>query len=238
MPGSTRCNSPMQAFALPSRLGKRLLRSQAAWRLARRLLVGYVRLVAATTRWHVEGREHLDAVLREDGGTVACCWHGRLILFSAAWPLPDRTYVLASRHRDGQLAAAIAEGFGLRTVSGSTERGGAPALRRLVRLARAGNIVALTPDGPRGPGRVPHPGAAALARLARMRVLPVAWSVRRRVLLRSWDRLLLPLPINRGAYLFGEALPMTDENALDRLKEALDSLTDRADRLCGHSPAA
>ena len=69
-----------------------------------------------------------------------------------------------------------------------------------------------------------------------MRILPVSWSVRRRVLLGSWDRLLVPLPVNRGVYLFGEALPVSDEDALPRLKEALDSLTDRADRLCGHEP--
>ena len=231
-----RSSSPGRASALPRRFGKRLLRGPAAQRLAKRLLVAYVRLVAGTTRWRVEGREHLEAALREDGSAVVCFWHGRLLLFPVDWPWPGRTHVLISAHRDGQIGGSIAEGFGLHTVSGSTERGGAAALRRLVRLVRAGDIVAITPDGPRGPRGVPQPGAAALARITRVRILPVSWSVRRRILLGSWDRLLLPLPVNRGVYLFGEALPVADEDALPRLKDALDRLTDRADRLCGHRP--
>ena len=236
MHACTRSSSPKRTAALPRPLGRRLLRHPAAQRLAKRLLVAYVRLVAGTTRWHVEGREHLETALKEDGSAVVCFWHGRLMLFPVDWPWPDRTHVLISAHRDGQIGGSIAEGFGLHTVSGSTERGGALALRRLVRLVRAGDIVAITPDGPRGPRGVPHPGATALARLTRVRILPVSWSVRRRVLLRSWDRLLLPLPVNRGVYLFGEALPVSDDDALPRLQEALDSLTDRADQLCGHQP--
>ena len=57
-------------------------------RFAKRLLVGYVRLVAGTTRWHVEGREHLEAALKEDGSAVVCFWHGRLMLFPVDWPCP------------------------------------------------------------------------------------------------------------------------------------------------------
>ncbi len=226
----------MRASSWGSRFGKRLWRRPAVQRLVRRSLTGYIRLVAGTTRWQVEGREHLDAALSEDGGAVVCLWHGRLMPVIVGWPAPERTHVLASGHRDGRLAAALAEGVGMRAVYGSTRRGGAAALRHLVRLVRAGAIVAITPDGPRGPRGVPHPGAAALARLTRVRILPVSCSVRRRILLRTWDRLLLPLPVNRGVYLFGEALPVTDENALARLKDALDGLTDRADRLCGHNP--
>ncbi|MCY4230584.1 MAG: lysophospholipid acyltransferase family protein [Alphaproteobacteria bacterium] len=221
---------------MPRRFGRRLLRRPVVQRFAKRLLVGYVRLVAATTCWRVEGREHLEAALREDGSAVVCFWHGRLMLFPVDWPWPERTHVLISAHRDGQIGGAIAEGYGLNTVSGSTERGGASALRRLVRLVRAGDIVAITPDGPRGPRGVPHPGAAALARLTRVRILPVSWSVRRRVLLGSWDRMLLPLPLNRGVYLFGEALSVADGDSLPHLKQALDRLTDKADRLCGHAP--
>ena len=221
---------------MPDRLGKRLWRRPATQQLVRRALAGYIRLVAGTTRWHVEGREHLEAAFREDGGAVVCLWHGRLMPVIAGWPAPERTHVLASGHRDGRLAAALAEGRGMRAVYGSTRRGGAAALRHLVRLVRAGAIVAITPDGPRGPRGVPHAGATALARLTRVRILPVSCSVRRRVLLPTWDRMQLPLPVNRGVYLFGEALPVSDDDALPRLKEALDSLTDRADRLCGHAP--
>ena len=222
---------------MPRRFGRRLLRHPATQRLAKRLLVAYVRLVAGTTRWRVEGREHLEDALREDGSAVVCFWHGRLMLFPVDWPWPERTHVLISAHRDGQLGGAI----------GGWVR---PAYR--VRLDGARRGAGAAPAGPPGAGRrhcgdhsgrgraaraaCRIPGATALARLTRVRILPVSWSVRRRVLLGSWDRMLLPLPVNRGVYLFGEALPVADDDALPRLKQALDGLTDRADRLCGHEP--
>ena len=205
-------SSPKRTAALPRRLGRRLLRHPAAQRLAKRLLVAYVRLVAGTTRWHVEGREHLETALKEDGSAVVCFWHGRLMLFPVDWPWPDRTHVLISAHRDGQIGGSIAEGFGLHTVSGSTERGGALALRRLVRLVRAGDIVAITPDGPRGPRGVPHPGATALARLTRVRILPVPGRSDA-AFLRSWGPACCRF-LSIGESIVRRALPVSDDDAL------------------------
>ena len=67
---------------------------------AKRLWVAYVPLVAAMTRWRVEGREHLETALREDGSAVVCFWQRRLMLFPVDWPWPSRTHVLISAHRD------------------------------------------------------------------------------------------------------------------------------------------
>ena len=59
--------------------------------------------------------------------------------------------IIVSEHRDGELVTASVYASGNRTVRGSTSRGGAKALARMIRLARNGEKICFTPDGPRGP---------------------------------------------------------------------------------------
>ena len=70
-------------------------------------------------------------------------------------------------------------------------------------MLEAGDHVVITPDGPRGPRRVAAPGVAQLAALSGMPVLPCAAQTSRRWTLRSWDRMVLPLPFGRGVIVCG-----------------------------------
>jgi lysophospholipid acyltransferase (LPLAT)-like uncharacterized protein len=118
--------------------------------------------------------------------------------------------VLISRHRDGQMITDIVRRWGVQTVAGSSERsgnggarpsrgkGGAAALRGLLGLLRDGSLVAITPDGPRGPRRDAQPGVARLAALSGVPVIAAAAFCRPSRRLGSWDRMILPVPFGRG----------------------------------------
>jgi len=58
----------------------------------------------------------------------------------------------------------------------------------VIRALEAGACVGITPDGPRGPRMRAHPGLVMAARVARVPIVPAAYSVRRRRLLGTWDR--------------------------------------------------
>jgi len=79
-------------------------------------------------------------------------------------------------------------------VRGSTQRGGEVGLLGIVRALQAGAIVAITPDGPRGPRERVKPGAVAAAQHAGVPIVAAgartsfAWHVR------SWDRMCIPKP--------------------------------------------
>jgi len=154
---------------------------------------------------------------------------------------PDRNMsVLSSTSRDSQLLARILWRFGHKSAWGSSTRGGAGALREIVRRIRAGSDAGFTPDGPRGPRRRVQPGVIAAARLSGKPLIPVAFSARPFRRLRSWDGTLLPFPFGRGLFLYGEPLRVprdADDAAQERcrlaLEEALDRLTDRADAEVG-----
>ena len=86
-------------------------------------------------------------------------------------------------------------------------------------------------------------GVVSAAKLAGVPILPCAYAVRRRHVLRSWDRFVLALPFTRGVFLWGEPIEVSrtgDERALEAsrrlVEDRLNALTREADLLCGATP--
>jgi lysophospholipid acyltransferase (LPLAT)-like uncharacterized protein len=163
------------------------------------------------TRWTIEA-DDLLATLRQGAPCIIAFWHECLPAMPVLWRTAGRIatgktgYVLASRHRDGQLIARTMGRFGVRAIGGSTSRGGAAGLRELVRLVGLGHPVGLTPDGPRGPRRRAAPGVAQLAALTGAPVFCAAAATARAITLGSWDAMRIPLPFGRGALVAGPAV--------------------------------
>ena len=85
-------------------------------------------------------------------------------------------HMLISGHPDGKLVARVVRLLGFKTLEGSTRRGGADALRAMLRILKDGGSIGITPDGPMGPEcRVSH-GTIALAKLSGAPLLPTTFS--------------------------------------------------------------
>ncbi len=162
----------------------------------------YIRFVHATSRWHVEGGEHPAALWDRDAPFILAFWHGRLLLMPSCWRREKPIELLVSQHRDGQLIARTIGHFDLRTITGSTSRGGSAALRAMLRGLERGGSVGITPDGPRGPRMRATGGIADLARLSGAPILPVAFATSRRRVLGSWDRFLFAITFFRGFFVW------------------------------------
>ncbi len=226
---------------------KDLTRGPAAQEVSNAALAAFCRLVHLTGRSEVRHPERLAAAREIAGGpAIYAVWHARLQMF---WALPGldiaNTHVLASGHRDGRLIARMMERLGFGVITGSTSKGGAQALRDMIRLVRGGASLGITPDGPRGPARVAQQGAVVLARATGVPILPVGISGSRTRTLGSWDRMQITLPFARRAYVFGEPIlvPKDAEDlaAYQRvLDAALNAATDAADAATGYveSPPA
>jgi 3-deoxy-D-manno-octulosonic-acid transferase len=224
---------------------KRLLRHQATQAVLVWLGSRYLRFALRTTRWTLDGAEHLAPCLAGHAVTAAF-WHERLALMPALWLTLRRTdpdqrgHVLVSRHRDGQLIGAVMRRFGVGVVHGSTRRGGAAAARAARALLARGEHLIITPDGPRGPRRIAAPGVAQIAALAGVRVLPCAAQTVRRSVLRTWDRMIVPLPFSRGVLVCLPPIAVPRDAGADPdhaaalrvITTALTAAADRADALC------
>jgi lysophospholipid acyltransferase (LPLAT)-like uncharacterized protein len=222
-----------------------VLRSQAAQRVGAVAVGVYLRFALRTTRWALEGAEHL-APFAGQGAVIAAFWHECLPLMPALWfrvraDHPAREMkVLISLHRDGRFIADVMRRVGMGIVHGSSakngrNKGGAGALRNLLVVLKQGDAVALTPDGPRGPARVAAGGVAQLAALSGAPVLPCAARLRHHVRLPSWDRIIVPLPFGRGVLVCLPPIAVPRDGAAEataRIAASLTAAADRAEALC------
>ena len=134
-----------------------------------------IRLLGRSMRIDTRGQEHVDRLYRDGKRVIIAFWHARQLMM----PLTYRgalAYILISQHQDGEIIARIVERFGLRTVRGSSTRGGIEALRELIRLGRSGVDLVVTPDGPRGPAQVAKLGVIQLAKAPKLPIIPLAFS--------------------------------------------------------------
>ncbi|MBI3812213.1 MAG: lysophospholipid acyltransferase family protein [Nitrospirae bacterium] len=138
--------------------------------------LGYwvLRGLRSTMRIEVVNGDGPDAFWRTGKNFIIAFWHGRQLMMPAVYG-GKKISILISRHRDGELIARAVGYFGFHSVRGSTTRGGAAALKQLIRSARAGDDLAVTPDGPRGPNQVVQLGVMELAKLTGLPIIPVTF---------------------------------------------------------------
>ena len=223
---------------------KRLLQRPIVQTAFAKVLGLYLAFALRTTRWSLDGCEHM-APHAAGAPVIVAFWHERLPMMPMLWLLERglpgasgrerEAHVLVSHHRDGQFIGAVIERFGLRLVLGSSLRGGAAGLRVLAGLLGRGHYVAITTDGPRGPRRQAAAGVAQLAALSGIPALPCAAQTSRTWVLNTWDRMVIPKPFGRGVVvcLPPVAVPRHGwQQSVEAIAAALDEAAERADRLC------
>ncbi len=194
-----------------------------------------LRLLGTSLRVERHGHEGYLRHRREKQPVVFVFWHR--VLLPLAWiHRNEGVVVLVSRHSDGELIARVVERMGFATARGSSTRGGSTGLRQLVRAARSGRDLALTPDGPRGPSGSFKTGALLAAQLQGLPVIPVGVTVDRAWVLSSWDRFVIPKPFTPVHVRYGPAhwIPrdLDREGLKAKAKElgsSMDELTSKAE---------
>lgn len=197
----------------------------------------YIRLVYVTTRWKHIHFEIPNSYLQKEKSFLTCFWHARLLMLPYAWKTKQYPfYMLISAHKDGRLISKIVRHFGIKTVAGSTKKGGLSALLHMVHLSRQQCTLGITPDGPRGPAFAVSEGTLMAAYLMKTDLIPVTYAVSKKKLLPTWDTFVLPFPFSKGVLLWGQPIPYPlskkdfSKTAVC-LKQALDDLCQEAEKM-------
>ena len=177
--------------------------NEARLRAAGILGRGLLGALAATWRWRVESEENRLRFRRDGRAVILVFWHEQLL------PLVHEmrgrgTVGLVSEHSDGEYIARVIERMGFGTVRGSSTRGGIQGLKGLIRAARGGHDLALTPDGPRGPARSFKPGALLVAQLTGLPIVPLVAGASAAWRFGSWDGFMVPRPFAVVRVAYGE----------------------------------
>jgi hypothetical protein len=194
------------------------------------LITAILVLLRLTTRPRLVNDAGLYARWQAGERFIIAFWHEQLVLMPCFghWP---RVAILISQHRDGDLIARAVRPLGIEAVRGSSTRGGAAALRRMLRVYREGASLAWTPDGPRGPRRIAKGGIIQAARATGALIVPVGAAASWHRRLGSWDRMIVPYPGSRVVFVVGKPIAVAadaSEPEVDAARRALEAELERA----------
>lgn len=166
-------------------------------------------------------------------------WHARIITLTW-WHRHEGMAALVSQHRDGELITRVATRLGYVAGRGSSTRGGEAGLREMIRWARQGRHLAVSPDGPRGPACRVKDGLLVMASRLGRRIVPMAGAADREWRTRSWDRHCIPKPFARIVLCHGAPLTVARDihgdalaTARREVEAALTAAQDEATRRAG-----
>lgn len=210
----------------------------------------YMLVVGWTTRWRKINQEAVASFWSDPEARLVCCiWHGRFLQVHKLWTFghgkPPAKFLI-SRSREGGIVAHASQTVGADVIRGSSakrnqQKGGMEATFGMMRHIGGGGVMGLTPDGPRGPRMRAKMGPVQIAKMAQAPLMPLAWSTNWRIVMGSWDRLILPLPFGRGALVWGDPIPApapdADHAEMERVRLKLEAELNRicaeADRAAG-----
>ena len=154
--------------------------------------------------------------------------------------------MLISRSREGGLVSWVSRTVGAEVIRGSAakrgqQKGGVEAALQIKAHLDEGGVIAMTPDGPRGPRMRIKKSTVQLARLANATLLGITWAPSNRIVVQgSWDKFVFPLPFGRGALIWSDPVPVppdADDAELEciRLKfeTEMNRIAAEADRIAG-----
>ena len=225
------------------KITKKILKSNAFQNIVCKIAHIYIRFVFLTSRWEVEGQEHMDKLEKSGKPFIIAFWHGRLLMIPPFAPHKRNIHVLISKHNDGELIARVMQHFKFSLIRGSTKKDAVTAFKNILRALKKGDVVAITPDGPKGPRMRIGGNIIKIAQMTNVPIIATSFSISNAKSLRSWDRFLVAKPFGKGVFIFDEPFTVAKGLKGEDLKKAgidlekrLNNITHKADKLAGVSP--
>lgn len=127
---------------------------------------------------------------------IFACLH-RDILMAILHVRTMKPSLLVSESPDGDILIRTLGRQHYGFVRGATGEGGKRAFVALRRELDQGRSIGLAVDGPKGPYGVINEGVLQLSRLSGAPIVPLLAEARRRTILNTWDRTVVPHPFSR-----------------------------------------
>jgi lysophospholipid acyltransferase (LPLAT)-like uncharacterized protein len=197
-----------------------------------------IRALGATLRfaWSEEDGATPERIARP---AIYSFWH-QCIFPATALFQEQEIGVMTSLSFDGEFIARIIEKLGFRAVRGSSSRGAVGALLGMRREVEAGEAVAFTIDGPRGPRYVAKPGPVLLAQATGAPMAAFHIALEKAWVLKSWDATRIPKPFSKALLRVSRAVRVAadaDERTMKAhhadLQSALERVRDFAEAHVG-----
>ena len=202
----------------------------------------YILFVYKTSTIDLKNRKNIDSLFKKNESFIYAFWHDQLLMCPLTWQSELEIKVLISKHRDGDIIAKLISNLGFKAIRGSTHKagktknkGGLLSARQMIKSLKKGISIGISPDGPKGPRHKVSDGILSISRLSNASILPVGIGFKKKWVLNTWDKFIIPKPFNQITIIWGEPLPaLKNEKKINQIKSKLEStmysLTKRANR--------
>ena len=198
-------------MSIISRTFKNFLKSNLGISIISQIASWYIKFIKITTKWDLRGVNTFYDNLEKYGSVIFIAWHGRAPMIPPFWDKRKKLKALVSPHRDGQLIAAMLKKFGINNIDGSSNENAKGAAVAIMKELKQGTTIAIIPDGPRGPSMTMSLSPVYYAQKAGIPVIAVTE--------KSWDRMLLPKPFNKGICAVSEPFLIPKDATKEQLEQ-------------------
>lgn len=156
-------------------------------------------------------------------------WHGKIflstyILYKIPQMKASGIYGVTSTHRDGLYVEKFLKRFGVRSIQGSSNKGGVKALTKIISLIKQGVNITITPDGPKGPRHACNGNIHNLSVKYGAPIIPMCFASTKVKVFNTWDRFCLPLPFSTIYFDIGEPIFLDSKQDSEARKQKLISI--------------
>lgn len=181
-----------------------------------------LRIIYAFTRH----RFHINEYAREHN-FIGAFWHGELLMLPFLYKHFQKEvskerdkgfYIVQSHHFDAELMVRVIALFHLRSLRGSSSKGGLRVLMEALKLLREGYDIGLSLDGPKGPYHTISDGIVAMSQKTEKHIIPIRVVYSRYWELKTWDKFRIPKPFSRIDYYMSDGFVIDKDMNLDEAK--------------------
>lgn len=191
----------------------------------------YVLTVYKTSKVNLKNRKKIESLLERNESFIYSFWHDQLLMCPLTWQSNSNIKVLISKHRDGDIIAQLISNLGFEAIRGSTHKtnkiknkGGLLSARKMIKSLKNGISIGISPDGPKGPRHKVSEGILSISRLSKSVILPVGIGFKKKWVLNTWDKFIIPKPFNEITVIWGDPIPaITNEKNNHQFKTKLES---------------
>ena len=187
----------------------------------------YLRICFQTSLWFTKNSEIVEDLINEDKSLIVCFWHNRLLMAVFCWNSEKPFKMLISGHSDGRIISEAVSHLGIETIRGSARKEKLSSLKKIVNLIENNNILGFTPDGPRGPNEEVKDGFMSLLKKTNVTVLPLSYSAKFKIRLKTWDEFIFVPPLNKFVAVWGNPFKFDKKKTCKENKKILEKEMNR-----------
>ncbi len=161
--------------------------------------------------WKTINREIVVNVTKEKKPLIILMWHNQIVGVPYSWRLEKKVYNIVTDHPDGKLSNKIQKKFGFVSLERSSKKP-TNILRKLIEIGKSNDCIFITPDAPHGPAKQINSNIYSLVKKIDANVIFLTFSTNKKITLKTWDKLRIPLPFSKGFFYWGKIISYRDYN--------------------------